>query len=401
MKDIVKILILLTFLIVSKLTLGQCDSYGTISVSTSGFENGSGYIQEYALVDNVSGLIISINTTGNFTNVSPGEYLVYAANYQGTAPSELYVGQPWSGVIAYDANSSNCFDASGAYGGGVVVVCEQVCSDDPFTLSSTGFYAGGSSSQNYVIVPAPGTGNILASKTSGTFTNTDYGSDGVYVGFAINTEVASVVSAIAAGNSWPSALATINTNCADYIGPYYVEVGTATCPLALSEIELSGAAYHSYNKLTWVAKMYQEVKYYEIQRSETGSNYQKIGESNNDIYEDHDAPKTSFYRLKIVFESGEVKYSNRIKIDRNNKFSIISLYPNPTTGQVHLNVSVEKGKTEIIIQNAIGQLVKNYSYDLEDGINDIQVDISVLPEGIYYFSVRNGEQIIQEKVIKL
>ena len=125
MKIVFYILILLS--LVFGQALAQCDSYGSISISTNGFESGSGYMQEYVLVNAASDVIIEINSSGSFSSISSGEYYIYAVNYEGSRPNILIAGNIWSDVSTYDANSSNCFESLSAYGGGKYTVCNQGC----------------------------------------------------------------------------------------------------------------------------------------------------------------------------------------------------------------------------------------------------------------------------------
>jgi len=69
----IKIMKRLRYILIALLTIvsfhisAQCDYYYTVSVSTSGYNTDAAYAQEYVFVDDASGIIMDINTTGSFT----------------------------------------------------------------------------------------------------------------------------------------------------------------------------------------------------------------------------------------------------------------------------------------------------------------------------------------------
>ncbi len=75
--------------------------------------------------------------------------------------------------------------------------------------------------------------------------------------------------------------------------------------------------------------------------------------------------------------------------DIHDKFMI---YPNPSTGVFYLSPSLKNMKMEII--NAIGEEVK-WSKDADD-----KIDISTLPDGIYFVKVSDGTSFFSQKILK-
>ncbi len=109
-----------------------CYQDSSISVSTSGFHTGSGYTQEYVLLnDNDS--IISSNATGLFSFAQyqdSGVFQVYAVNTSdATVQTEIANGGPWSDIVGLEAASS-CVKYIGAR---VFNISTQYC-DAPMSL---------------------------------------------------------------------------------------------------------------------------------------------------------------------------------------------------------------------------------------------------------------------------
>jgi len=385
------------FLAIGKISKAQCDVYNEIRISASGFYNAAGYTQEYVVVSNETGLITAISNTGIIDPVQPGQYLVYAVNYDGSRPGALSVGNLWSGVVTYAA--ANCFDILGPYNSGLINDCDNICTNDPFSATSSGFYSGGATTENYILVST--SGNILASNTSGAFTNTNYGSDGIYQVFAVNTEDATVLSALDPNDSWSTAETVINANCADKIGPYLVEVGPGLCILSTPMFNLKGELKSSSNQLKWNIKSTDEVKHFELEYSKDQSKFENIAVLNEVNYEHKNPSTKSYYRVKSIFKNGGSKYSNTISIERSNILDIISIYPNPSNGILNIDLQSNSDVVYLKLYNGLGQAVINKFINVNDGINTIQLDISNYPEAMYQLIVSDAETKIIEKITKV
>lgn len=196
----------------------QCDFIGTVTVTTSAYQTDTDYSHQYVLVDDASDEILSINTTGTFSNLSGAEYRVYAVNYRDAQPAILATGNTWAAIATYDSDSDNCFDASAAYNGGAITVCEQICDGTNIAVSTSGHYSGSGYSQTFVLVNAAGT--ILADNTTGTFTDSDYSGTGEYNVYAVNTDEAATTAEIADGGAWADVVALADpATCTKIIGP--------------------------------------------------------------------------------------------------------------------------------------------------------------------------------------
>ncbi|MCR4812742.1 MAG: T9SS type A sorting domain-containing protein [Bacteroidales bacterium] len=76
--------------------------------------------------------------------------------------------------------------------------------------------------------------------------------------------------------------------------------------------------------------------------------------------------------------------------------SQISIYPNPTTGQLHINTAGQP-ITAITIHNTMGQQVTGHRSQVTDHLT---IDLSPLPAGVYYMTVKSGDTTTRHKVIK-
>ncbi len=209
--------ILLLFSIIFSINLSaQCDYYNSVSVSTSGYQTAAGYHQVYVFVDDLTGIIMEVNTSGVFTPTFSGLYRIYAVNYLDPTPPSLVAGSLWSSVETYAL--ANCVDILGPYTGSSVSICEEVCELDDIIVSTTGYHTGAGFQQTYVLVNSSGT--ILESNTSGTFTGYP---DGIYYVYAVNTEETDVVNEISDLGPWAEVNSMMSTYCMDIIGPRVID----------------------------------------------------------------------------------------------------------------------------------------------------------------------------------
>ncbi len=101
------------------------------------------------------------------------------------------------------------------------------------------------------------------------------------------------------------------------------------------------------------------------------------------------------YRLKCTKTNGASVFSSIIKLNKNQKSTIISVYPNPTKGYIFVNSSQLIDNVKLLSINGKQQCYaspKNNVYSF---------DMSLLPKGIYIIQVTdlNGK-VFTEKVIR-
>ena len=79
--------------------------------------------------------------------------------------------------------------------------------------------------------------------------------------------------------------------------------------------------------------------------------------------------------------------------------TICSLYPNPSTNQITLELSEAiKETTAIQIKNTLGQIIK--TIPLTKGNKQLEIDVSDLPKGFYFVQMQSGNRMVSKKFIK-
>ena len=75
----------------------------------------------------------------------------------------------------------------------------------------------------------------------------------------------------------------------------------------------------------------------------------------------------------------------------------ISVYPNPFTNELHFDLGEITGHTSVEIFNATGQSILKSVFE---GTGTHQLNIADLNNGIYFYHLKNGAQIMRGKVVK-
>ncbi|RYF82877.1 MAG: T9SS type A sorting domain-containing protein, partial [Chitinophagaceae bacterium] len=220
-----------------------------------------------------------------------------------------------------------------------------------------------------------------------------YGSDSVVYNYNINV---STSAAITGGSSSGLVLTSALVN---------FRFEYCTCPLAVLPIGLKNFAVtksgSSGANLHWEAEPGTDHYYYEIEVSRDGRRFTKAGSMSKlaDVANaSYNFPYTMkatdygryYFRVKQVWYDGYFRYSDVRSIDHVNPFATyISVYPNPSSGQVGVKfIAAKAGKYLVQVSNGGGQVV--ISKEVLVTATDYK-QLDVLQKGIYYVKVTELE----------
>jgi hypothetical protein len=187
---------------------------------------------------------------------------------------------------------------------------------------------------------------------------------------------------------------------------------TAFSPWVLSSVDsplpaelttFKGRVKPEFNKLDWVSSTEINLSHYVIESSVDAVHFEKIGElaavgnsstSINYEYEDtkYFSPIT-YYRLVMVDYDGSEELSNVIMLKRENETSnwSASLYPNPSNGELVLNIDLlEADVAQVRVLSLLGQVIYNEKIDCRKGLNTSNLNFSNLSNGIYHVEISTG-----------
>ncbi len=80
----------------------------------------------------------------------------------------------------------------------------------------------------------------------------------------------------------------------------------------------------------------------------------------------------------------------------------ITIYPNPTLNYVNIKINIlQSSNYSLIVYNSLGKKINNFDYYFNKGLQNIQLDLSNYPVGVYFIKIINGEKLlINQKIIK-
>jgi hypothetical protein len=99
----------------------------------------------------------------------------------------------------------------------------------------------------------------------------------------------------------------------------------------------------------------------------------------------------------VVRDNGFFLNVNSTGISDELSENNVRLFPNPTTGQIKIEMTKEIQHAELSIYNITGQLVfKN----IINNVNPVSVDLSGQEAGMYYLEIINENKAYRKKLIK-
>jgi hypothetical protein len=203
-------------------------------------------------------------------------------------------------------------------------------------------------------------------------------------------------------SNYSSALTSVPLN-------FFGSADISCTPLPVEMVGFNGSAEEGYNELVWTTASEINCSHFDIERSNNGIEFEKIGEvkgsgtslqENNYRFNHYGfGTQTNYYRLKQTDYNGAYKYSNVIAIDNkaDEPFMVVSAYPNPATDQFSVQVYIPENEVlNIEIAETNGKTVRTFSdQQLLEGNNTIDMPIQGLSNGVYLVTLKDqkGEKV--------
>lgn len=103
------------------------------------------------------------------------------------------------------------------------------------------------------------------------------------------------------------------------------------------------------------------------------------------------------YEVDFIFN---VAPRNILGVNGPNSFANIDVFPNPVSDIINIQGITEKGaSSEVEILDLSGKVILHKT--IINSSQDIMVDVSLLPAGLFILKVRNGESIYTQKISKI
>ncbi len=191
-----------------------------------------------------------------------------------------------------------------------------------------------------------------------------------------------------------------------------VNVNPSCNVLPVQLLNFNAQLKNGYTELKWAAKQEQDLQRYEIERSNDGRNFTKIGTmaargavtaEENYVTNDPVAVTAKvYYRLKLISSAGH-QYSNQLMVTANqlNQFELTNLV-NPFSTKVSFQLTVvQKELVDVQLTDATGRPVWQAKVNANKGTNAISFTIPQhLQTGSYLLRVSSKEGVINKIIQK-
>jgi len=193
-------------------------------------------------------------------------------------------------------------------------------------------------------------------------------------------------------------------------GNFVLNVGTAPLPIEL--LSFNGKSMDDGNKLTWATSTEINTEYHVIERSLNGQNgWAEIGrvEAAGSSFQtleysfmDDKPLAKGYYRLVTIDLDKSEQLSEVLSLEREDAgFTIATAFPNPTNDYVAVQYHSPKNvQVEVKLMDISGKILQIYEVDANDGVNNLDVNLSELAAGTYFLSLSNSIDKVVERLIK-
>lgn len=185
--------------------------------------------------------------------------------------------------------------------------------------------------------------------------------------------------------------------------PFTVTMLMAILPAG--SIELSGRNNGDENLISWSTSSETNSAYFSIETSLNGTDFTEAGKltaagQSNDarnyrFTHQHINNRSFYYRIKLVDADGSFTYSKIIRINVT-AIKAASLYPNPVKDKTTISFSTQQNTfVTVNVTNASGLLLYTSSQRFTQGDHKMNVDLSLLPAGMYNLQLKDDAGNVQ------
>jgi G8 domain len=179
---------------------------------------------------------------------------------------------------------------------------------------------------------------------------------------------------------------------------------TSTAVLPINFEYFTGRRQNENNQLSWKLNCENGSDYFEIERSDDGINFKKIGtvtitngcSAAFDFNDKSSLRGKNYYRLKLMNVNGRGSYSNIILLlNQKDGIELVGLFPNIVKTTAVLNISsANTGRLDIKVLDPLGRVMQQLNPSLISGLNQIDLSFNTLAAGVYFVKVvaENGDE---------
>ena len=178
--------------------------------------------------------------------------------------------------------------------------------------------------------------------------------------------------------------------------------------LPLDLISLEVRAKQAGNMVSWTTANEINISHIEVQKSDRANGqWSTIGKlkptgdrENSYEYMDESPYAVTYYRLNTVDLDGSNEISKVVSAVRKGD-NRLTVFPNPATSKLSIQTaSSETGSAIYNLYDLTGKVVLTQKVNLDNGQNQIDIDISTLQSGVYMLQFATASEIYTERIVK-
>ncbi len=187
---------------------------------------------------------------------------------------------------------------------------------------------------------------------------------------------------------------------------------SVTYVLFVNRFELMPAVNDQFRvQLSWILQSPFAVSGFEIERSSDNIHFNKVGDLVESIAANiqqqvhftdlvNENGSRFYYRVKALGTNGLSRWSNVVAVTIKNN-TISTVYPNPASHEIKVAISSEEqGKVIMQCFDEIGRNMFTSHADVQKGINNISLNTTALPEGVYILKLSGVCEHVHKFIIK-
>jgi len=147
-------------------------------------------------------------------------------------------------------------------------------------------------------------------------------------------------------------------------------------------------------QLDWQAYVDGMHDYFEVEKADRSGSYNKIAKVDGQVYRAFDNTPdngTNIYRIKQVDKNGVVTYSQAININTAFGKSVITIFPNPVSDILNVNITGIDAAKQFIITDASGRILHTQQLPAGAASANIKVNVSSFSAQLYFIKTLNSK----------
>lgn len=193
---------------------------------------------------------------------------------------------------------------------------------------------------------------------------------------------------------------------------FMIVFGPKLAPV-IDVLTIRAARYDRTVRVNWTNNTEEDMDHYEPERSFDGNNFSALSRvqamctgssaASYDYEDKNTGTGVHYYRVKAISKSGQVRYTDKVKVNLDMSRPDISIFPNPLTGSnIHVQLTdMEKGNYQVTITNKEGQAIYKGGLFHAGGsaVYDIKAGV-LLPKGTYDLTfMKEGRRVSKAFIV--